>query len=201
MGQTPAHTTQAADEGSQAPLVSPSGAWYVWRPMLRKATAVIVGAVGLAGIGALSMAHAPTGSGSASTAPPALAGVLAPTEWLATGTATGDATKPPPQPPCPPEPGAAPAVGTRSETAPVPPMGHGSARLSDGRLVLNLATPSELTTLPGIGLKRAEAIIALRSKLKGFRKLSDLLRIKGIGVKSLRKLEPKLVLDAPAPEG
>jgi competence protein ComEA len=62
---------------------------------------------------------------------------------------------------------------------------------------LNLATSAELTTLPGVGPKRAEAILALRTRLKGFRKLSDLLRVKGIGVKSLRKLEPKLVLDVP----
>jgi competence protein ComEA len=70
--------------------------------------------------------------------------------------------------------------------------------LPDGRVVLNTATPKELTTLPGIGQKRAEAIIALRTRLKGFRKLSDLLRVKGIGVKSLKKLEPKVVLDVPA---
>lgn len=62
---------------------------------------------------------------------------------------------------------------------------------------MNSATPKELTTLPGIGQKRAEAIIALRTRLKGFRKLADLLRVKGIGVKSLKKLEPKVVLDVP----
>jgi competence protein ComEA len=43
--------------------------------------------------------------------------------------------------------------------------------------------------------------VELRTKMKGFRKVSDLLRVKGIGVRSLRKLEPQLVLDVPTPSG
>jgi competence protein ComEA len=52
-----------------------------------------------------------------------------------------------------------------------------------------------------VGQKRAQAILALREKLGGrFRRLSDLLRVKGIGPKSLRKWKDQVVLDAPKPE-
>lgn len=72
---------------------------------------------------------------------------------------------------------------------------------SDGRIVLNAASADELTRLPGVGKKRAEQIVALRERLGGkFKRISDLLRVKGIGPKSLRRLTPLLVLDPPAEE-
>ncbi len=68
---------------------------------------------------------------------------------------------------------------------------------SDGRVILNEATAAELTTLSGIGSARAEAILKLRTRLKKFRKVADLLRIRGIGWKSLQKLKDKVVVDRP----
>ncbi len=69
---------------------------------------------------------------------------------------------------------------------------------ADGKVILNLATITDLRKLPGIGQKRAQAILDLRQKLGGrFRKLTDLLRVKGIGVKRLAKLKDKMVLDPP----
>jgi competence protein ComEA len=68
---------------------------------------------------------------------------------------------------------------------------------ADGRIVLNVASAEELTHLPGVGMKRAEAIIALRTKLKRFRHPTDLLRVKGIGPRGLKRMLPHLVLDAP----
>lgn len=72
-----------------------------------------------------------------------------------------------------------------------------SAVLPDGRIVLNLASAGELTKLPGIGPKRAEAILALRQRLGRFRRVEDLLRVKGIGRKMLERLRPAIVLDPP----
>jgi competence protein ComEA len=69
--------------------------------------------------------------------------------------------------------------------------------LPDGRVVLNLASEAELTKLPGIGPSRARAILALRQRLTKFRAVEDLLRIKGIGRKMLRRLRPSVVLDRP----
>ncbi len=71
--------------------------------------------------------------------------------------------------------------------------------LADGRVVLNVASAAELTRLPGIGMRRAEAIVALRTKLKRFKQPTDLLRVKGIGPRGLKRMLPHLVLDAPPP--
>ncbi len=69
----------------------------------------------------------------------------------------------------------------------------------DGKVILNLASVAEFDRLPGVGKKRAEAIVKLRTRLKRFRRVSDLLRIRGIGIRSLRKMKPYLVLDPPKP--
>ncbi len=200
MGHPSSIETQGNNEGSLAPLPPTKATLRAWIPVLRKVTAVTLGGLGLAGIGALSMAQTPAeyGQTPASSAR-SFANMVSPTEWLApspTPTKSSTATtqevvtaQPAGIPPCPPTPGSVTAAATSDNSPP--------GILPDGRVVLNLATSAELTTLPGVGAKRAEAILALRTRLKGFRKLSDLLRVKGIGVKSLRKLEPKLVLDVP----
>jgi competence ComEA-like helix-hairpin-helix protein len=72
-----------------------------------------------------------------------------------------------------------------------------SAILRDGRVILNEASATELDTLPGIGATRAQAIIDLRARLGRFKKVDDLLRIRGIGWKALGKLKEHLVLDRP----
>ncbi len=69
-----------------------------------------------------------------------------------------------------------------------------------GQVILNLASKEELTTLPGVGPARADAILALRARLGRFKRVSDLLRIKGIGYKSLQKLKDKVILDPPQAE-
>ena len=56
----------------------------------------------------------------------------------------------------------------------------------------------ELRRLPGVGPKRAEAIVALRQRMGRFQRVEDLLRVKGIGRATLRKWRPLLRLDAPA---
>ena len=69
----------------------------------------------------------------------------------------------------------------------------------DGKVILNLASAEDLRHLPGVGPKRADAILALRVRLGRFKQVSDLLRVKGIGVRGLKKLAPHVVLDAPRP--
>lgn len=55
---------------------------------------------------------------------------------------------------------------------------------------LNTATIDQLTTLPGVGRKTAERIIEYRTKSGGFKKIEELMNIKGIGEKSFLKLKP-----------
>jgi competence protein ComEA len=102
---------------------------------------------------------------------------------------------------------AAPTAATRvTETAPsglqtappeAPPVAV-AGLTPDGKVILNAASADELTKLPGVGMKRAQAIVALRTKLKRFKQATDLLRVKGIGPRGLQRMLPHLVLDAPA---
>jgi competence protein ComEA len=67
---------------------------------------------------------------------------------------------------------------------------------ADGKVAINHATEADLRRLPGVGATRAKAILALRDKLGGhFKRPEDLLRVKGIGRKSLARLRPLLVID------
>jgi competence protein ComEA len=75
----------------------------------------------------------------------------------------------------------------------------GSACKVKEKVVLNLATVDQLTALPGVGHKRARAILELRARLNGFKRVTDLLRIRGIGPRSLKRMKPCLVLDAAGP--
>jgi competence protein ComEA len=60
---------------------------------------------------------------------------------------------------------------------------------------LNQATLADLRRLPGVGAKKAQAILALRDRLQHFRQIEDLLKVKGIGRASLKKLRPLVRLD------
>lgn len=62
---------------------------------------------------------------------------------------------------------------------------------------INSATLQELTLLPGIGPSRAHAIITLRKKMGQFKRIENLLRVRGIGRKTLRRLFPMLTLHGP----
>jgi competence ComEA-like helix-hairpin-helix protein len=97
---------------------------------------------------------------------------------------------------------AAPATESTSATPAqaVEPVPGGAAPVGitpDGKVILNVASADELTKLPGVGMKRATAIVALRTKLKRFKHPTDLLRVKGIGPRGLQRMLPHLVLDAP----
>ena len=55
---------------------------------------------------------------------------------------------------------------------------------------LNTATVDQLATLPGVGQKTAERIIEYRTKSGGFKKIEELMNVKGIGEKSFLKIKP-----------
>lgn len=89
------------------------------------------------------------------------------------------------------------ALGTKPEARPCPSRAP-KAVTADGRIILNAAGVRDLVRLPGVGAKRAEAILKVRQRLGGrFRSLRQLMRVRGIGPRSLKKLTPHLVLDAP----
>ena len=62
---------------------------------------------------------------------------------------------------------------------------------------LNAATLDQLETLPGIGRKTAERIVEYRTKSGGFKKIEELMNVKGIGEKSFLKIKPMIFVAPP----
>lgn len=64
----------------------------------------------------------------------------------------------------------------------------------EGVVNLNAATAEELVRVPGIGPERAEAIVRLRERVHRFQHVEDLLRVRGIGRLTLRRMRAYLTL-------
>ena len=65
-----------------------------------------------------------------------------------------------------------------------------------GHVNINQASVASLSLLPGIGPKRAEAIIKLRQK-RPFRRAVQLRRVRGIGRRTLMKMLPYIRVQGP----
>jgi competence protein ComEA len=63
---------------------------------------------------------------------------------------------------------------------------------------LNTATAAQLQALPGVGAATARLIIEHRQKNGGFKKIEELMTIKGIGEKSFLKLKPLVAVSEKA---
>ena len=76
---------------------------------------------------------------------------------------------------------------------------NGKAASAGAPLNLNTATADQLEALPGIGPAMATRILEYREKNGPFKKIEDLMQVKGIGEKAFLKLKP-LVSVTPARE-
>jgi competence protein ComEA len=65
---------------------------------------------------------------------------------------------------------------------------------------LNTATAAQLETLPGIGKSTAERILEYRQKNGSFKKVEDLMNVRGVGEKSFLKLKPLVTVAPPKGE-
>jgi len=164
----------------------------------------------LSGVGVASMLTGANG------VPVPLAGMLGAdvhTAWLANKSAAGPrastdaalltaptaANSPAAAVPSNAAPAASPAVDAHAGTPESAPAKASAGMTEEGKVILNLAGVEDLRHLPGVGAKRADAILALRARLGRFKQVNDLLRVKGIGVRGLKKIAPHVVLDAPKP--
>jgi competence protein ComEA len=89
------------------------------------------------------------------------------------------------------------ALGAQAPTAKptAPPAATAAAPLN-----LNTATSAQLESLPGVGKSMADRIVEYRQKNGGFKKVEDLMNVKGIGEKSFLKLKSMVMVAAPKSE-
>lgn len=156
-----------------------------WTALGGKAAAYVAGFFALALVGsghAISLLPYRSGGANAELA-------------LVYGGLTAAAAAPPAE--APPAPAEAGVQGDGDADAGAPGDADAGGVTGDGKVVLNLATEAEMRRLPGVGPAKAKAIVALRTKLKRFRKLEDLLRVKGLGRRSLKRLRPLVLIDPP----
>jgi competence protein ComEA len=65
-----------------------------------------------------------------------------------------------------------------------------------GVVNLNTASASDLEALPGIGAKTAARIVEYRQKNGPFKKVEELMNVRGVGEKNFLKLKPQISVAA-----
>jgi competence protein ComEA len=146
----------------------------VWLAPGAKAAAALAGVLVLAAIGGSARA-VPV------TPPPASAAAAVPSSPPSPSAAASSSSSTTPSP----------TSSSPPTSAPAPPP----RATPEAPVILNLATTDDLRRLPGIGPKRAEAILTLRTKIGRFHSVEELLRVKGIGRATLRRLRPLVRVD------
>ncbi|MFN3821269.1 MAG: ComEA family DNA-binding protein, partial [bacterium] len=92
------------------------------------------------------------------------------------------------------------ALANASDEA-LPPLfaQKGSSKTPPRLINVNDADRSQLETLPGIGPVKAQAIIDYRQRYGPFRSVDELIKVKGIGPKTLEKIRPFVTISSSDP--
>lgn len=80
---------------------------------------------------------------------------------------------------------------TSVHAAPAPHATHSD--VADGVVNIQTASPEQLQLLPGIGPSKAQAIITFR-QTHPFQRVEDILRVRGIGRSTFRRLRPMITV-------
>ena len=81
-----------------------------------------------------------------------------------------------------------------------PRAAKAAAPASTTVLNLNSATAAQIATLPGIGQKTAELVVQYRQKNGPFKKIEEIMNVRGIGEKSFLRIKDRLSVSAPKTE-
>jgi len=96
--------------------------------------------------------------------------------------------------PAPGKPGPAGPSGPIAPTRSAPPTTPPAGRHVVGKINLNTATEAQLVVLPSVGPAKADRIVTWRKRNGGFKRTADLRRVKGIGYRTFKRLEPFLAI-------
>ena len=79
---------------------------------------------------------------------------------------------------------------------------HASAKpATTGFVNLNTASAADLEGLPGIGAKTAARIVEYRQKNGPFKKVEELMNVRGVGEKNFLKLKPQITVGPAKADG
>jgi competence protein ComEA len=79
-----------------------------------------------------------------------------------------------------------------AQTKAAPRAAAKTAPASTAIVNLNTASASDLEGLPGIGAKTAARIVEYRQKNGPFKKIEELMNVRGVGEKNFLKLKPQI---------
>jgi len=65
---------------------------------------------------------------------------------------------------------------------------------------LNTATAAQIAALPGIGAKTADLVVQYRQKNGPFKKVEEIMNVRGVGEKSFLRIKDRLTVAAPKNE-
>ena len=82
-----------------------------------------------------------------------------------------------------------PLDAQRASKPPVP--------VSTAVINLNSATATQIADLPGIGVKTAELVVQYRTKNGPFKKVEEIMNVRGIGEKSFLRIKDRLTVAEP----
>ena len=85
------------------------------------------------------------------------------------------------------------AIAVPNAAPGAPPQTSRSAKAAlSGTININTASATDLQALPGVGARTAALIVEYRQKNGPFKKVEDLMNVRGIGEKNILKLKPQI---------